>query len=577
MKKLLLIMIFIIGMLHAKGFTRLTVIKPTMPSQAITNLLVNAQDGTVFEFESGMYTNIGNNINIENKHYIALRAAKDANVTFQNSIISLKNTEYLKIKGIDFKNNSAIVLSHTNNFVLNHLYFYNSAISIVDGSMGLIHKCNFNEDEKNMRTPIYIKNDCNVLMRNLKVTNNSKLYTIQVRDESSARILNSEINASKSLGVLDYNYSKMIILNTHFDGLSNVKDNYHYAVEIEKNSQLSASHNIFQNWEVDIWTSNSILQIVNNKFLDSDIGIYAKKNSDLLLQYNTFDKLWAGVQLHRSFAHSTSNLFSNSTYGIMDEKFSSIEIKKDFFKNITKIGIDILNTAAAYIYEVKHRNCKLFGYAAEYSRIYSKSYSDISLPGIGDPQVMEFPIFQLARYAVKGRRFIRRRFSPINIDFSLSAHLLKGYTKNPIKFWNKDGEQEIVNKNTYMIFDKVTNKIVKPDEYKGVELKSNPELAIKKEQRKIVVSPKITTKGNKRYISFRIVSNGVLKSLKFDNVDMNILSYDPSSYTTSERRIRNKKSVYPLIIEGNNYALNYECKRDDPEEIQCEPFHKGDL
>jgi len=578
LRYILLVFVLIVS-LHAEGFKRVVLINPTMPTQTIATMLSNAKDGTVFEFKGGEYS-FNNKVIVENKNSIAIRASKGENVIFKDNLLFFQNTTVLKIQGIHFENNSGIVLGKVDKFYFTDLSFYNSAISI-NGSKGFINKSYFKTKNGAKWTSLYITNSSIVKLEELDIENDSNVYTIDVLNKSKVALLNSKIISLKTIGLLDGNNSKVIVENSTFDGVtpqSNYKKYpFQRALDVDSDSQLIAVGNTFRNYDKDIFLSHSIALIGDNNFINSKFGVSAFKFSNITIKNNKFTSNNISLYLNSSYVGSSNNIFDNSKVGISAYNYARINIENDEFNNIPRSkSIIVSKYSAINLGRVTGSAVKNneYGEVSKNSKIYSRyGYTWISLPGIGDPQVQNNPIdFTVGKVDFSGVDF--SEIKSIQINFSLSAHLLKGYTQEAIEFWNNEGENELIEKNTYVIFDLDTNRIIEPLEYRGVQLKNIPQLSFTKSQRKIELNPIVITKDNKKYISFVIKSNFVLKDIIFNNLPLDILVYKPKSYTTASTRIR--ELHYPLLINGDDFTLKYECSIV-ANQAECKQEVKGSL
>ena len=564
-----LVFIFILLSLNvfANGFDKLIEIKVNMPAVAINALLKNAQSGTLFEFQSGEY-NLGTKGVVLNKNYIALRAAKDANVVFKNTLITFKNISEFKIKNIHFSGNSAIVFKNVRDFDLSYLAFQSSALGVYNNSYGSITHTQFNNTVTSKYIPIYIQNQCSVRISDAKIVNNANVITV-IADNSNLMLLNTQINSSLNIALGGNNNAKIIVNRSVFNGITPQKSGSHRAIDLEKSSQIIVENSKFNNFFIDIFaTYNSIIKLQNNKFENSQYGVFVRDNTDAIIKNCSFVNLFDGVYLEKnSYIESQLNLFTNNDYGIWVGKYSGINIKQDQFQAIKKMGITIKDGCAANIEKVKYKKGHTYCKAEKHSKIYainnlyyhSLQYADISLIGIGDPQVKKSPILMDAK-KTNISTSVFEKIKPIKIDFTLSADLLKGYTTSHIKFWNSNGEEELIEKGSYMILNPIAHKIIEPKEYRGVYLANIPKLVMSKEERNISITPIIDFKNvlSKKYISFDITSNAVINSIQFDGEDIDILYYTLNGYTTVKRRIR-KEGKYPLVLKGKDFIIKYEC------------------
>ena len=146
---------------------------------------------------------------------------------------------------------------------------------------------------------------------------------------------------------------------------------------------------------------------------------------------------------------------------------------------------------------------------------------------------------------------------PVNILF-LTEGCLKGYLKTAIIFTDSDGYDEEIEKGTYLIFDNATHKIIEPEEYNGLELKTSPQLYISKVQRKIVLKSNLLTKNKKKYVSLKIKSNAVISNVKLNNTKLRVIEQTFYGYVTSFRQVKDDRN-YSLVIEGKDFTEIYNC------------------
>jgi hypothetical protein len=546
--------------LFGSGFTQLVVLKPTMPQKLIKSMLENAKDGTVFEFQSGKYKLL-QDINLTTKSDIALRAREDVNVTLIDTVISFNKCKNIKIENLSLVSSSRVLLNEVDKFNINKMKVYNSGFDIRFKSQGSIKNSEFTADDTAKYNPIYIKSKSIVLLDSIKLNSSTKKLFAIYSENSSFELLNSNIVSIYSIGMHAI-ASNIFVHHNHFNGISTGKIGLHRAINLENKSQAYITENNFKNFFIDVLLfDSSIAQIYKNNFFHSSWGVVIQKKTESEILQNKFSGVNFPILLNNSKANISANQYKDYKVGIELRNYSAANIEKENFQDKNDKSIVIRSTSSANLKDIeyiKHTYCM----AEKESKIYSfNKYRRINLPGIGDPQVQEKPI----AISVKPVSFDTHIFGKIklkeklNIDFSLSDKLLKGYTTNSITFYNEEGEEEIIYKDTYIIFDSYTHKIIEPKEYRGVILKKTPSLTINQAQRKIIPKASIWLKNKKRYIVFYIISNIQIKKIIFDTKPIEMHYYTLNGYQTIKRRVR-KDDLYPLILKNDDITLKYECR-----------------
>jgi len=246
---------------------------------------------------------------------------------------------------------------------------------------------------------------------------------------------------------------------------------------------------------------------------------------------------------------------------------------------------NIINTH----YNSKRSYC---GWAHKKSLVYlSNNDHGFSLPGWGDPQVSK------SKLPIEVKQFddftkIFDNIKPLYINDSklinvdkkkekpkdtISTNILKGFLEEDIIVENSDGDEEELEKGTYIVYDKDTKKLIEPKEYKGIELDEEPTVSATSDKRSIIVHPSIKNKRGKYFVYFEIDSNVNIGTILFNEKKLKIKERTTKSYFTKGRRIKDLYAAYPLELVGEGFELHYECRFSGSSQVHCETKEKPEL
>ena len=134
------------------------------------------------------------------------------------------------------------------------------------------------------------------------------------------------------------------------------------------------------------------------------------------------------------------------------------------------------------------------------------------------------------------------------------SKVVKGYLKNDLTF-DVATVVDIIDKDTFLQINLYTNKIEEPKEYENVVLKNIPKLYVPDDKRKIDII------NNKTFISFTLNTNVKIKTIKYDNKQIQIVNNQDYLYKTKPIRQKNKYDLEVILQDGKN--IIYSCNADE--------------
>ena len=597
-----LIILLLLGVsLWGDGFKYYKYVDNSMSSTQIIDTIKNVPNETVVVFKNGDYDFHNEKLEINNKHYIAL-VGDMKRVSLMNLKLYVSNSQNINIYGFKFQD-SSIGLWRVKESIISAISLIKTEIAL-HNSVAKIEKILSQQNYKYV--PIFIEADSIVWLDSVDIYN--ALYVdIYVKD-SSVKLTNSNISNDKANAIEAYN-TKLFIKNTNFNNpnyekvdknyafvamfdksvlwaVQNHFSNYLRAIGIVQNSKAYIENNDFDKFNISILSANSKLIVVNNRF-ENSIGDYGKalylSDSIATIDKNEFSKIYYALDLsNNSKANITNNTFiepiSQKYYKDGETRYyngAGIDVEKNCMANIRT------NTAVNF-------KAKYIGFVSKSAKVYLKDNSDrfiyygsgndpesqIPLP-IDNPTIDDFrKLFDKVQYTEIEYKLLREYK-----EVKKQSHIKKGYLLDDIIVTVKDAEdsyEDEISKDTYMEFDLDTHKIIKPQEYSGIELDEEPPLKIDAKQRKIDIVPKRKTIHSKYLYYFQITSNTDISKILFDGKELKFTQAD-DSYTSKKRRIKDFSKEYDLLLSGDNFSLKYKCSFDTHKNLICKKQRKKQL
>jgi len=580
--KLILILSLLIMTLFADGFKYIKIIKNNTPIDNIVKIINNVQSGTVLRFENGTYDFKNQEIIIDNKNYISIEGRHRDKTIIKNLKLFYNNSNYSQLNGLTY-NRSFLSFFNTKDSYAYNLRLEKSQISItsstcvvqnvisqkehkyvpirMDSSTVEVSKVDI---ENKMSGAIYAKNS-NLTLFNCKLssTNATTLFS----DSSNINIWGNTFkndNTFDSKGTLSF----IVITNSKAFIHKNKFDNFNFGIKTTNSSLSEIFNNEFSRFTyaviINTKSKSRILDNTMKYSINYGRGVYIH-NAQALIQHNEFDYIYVPIHISNS---SEAQIVINKILTITD------------IKNSKGLGIRIDEGCLANIWDNTILNSKYsyIGRAHKKSHVYlSHNDKGFSLPGLGDPQVVDNPYkfnfidpfydFRKDMKKVKIANFSYKYLKIIQNDKELS-NKFKGYLMEDIAI-SFDDYDDVITKGTYVVIE--NNTIIEPKEYKGGKCQNIPKLGFDKVHRNIKIIPIFDNQKN--LLKFKITSKVPLRKISFDNIP---LKYYKTKNLTRARKIRDFEKTYILKIEGKNDKFEeiYSCRFDKTKKVTCRKKEK---
>jgi len=567
------------------------------PINKIVDAINNAKDGTVIKLLNGQYDFKGKVILINDKKNIEIYGENSYKTVLNNlAMFSFLNSKNIGLKNCTLNKCGTIAFTSNNNFLIKDVKFHLTGAKFLgsQGEISYFFSDNGSSDHKLLfygssvivkgsdihNQSIGLFNNSELFILNSKFSNinnsliqsgNSKLYLYK------NNFLNKDLHKNNLTFVLSSDKSTLIAED-------NSIENNEYGIVVKNNSNAYIIHNNFLNNNKSINIFHSTATIINNK-IDKGNGIQPiginLVDSKTSISGNNLKYVFNGIELS---SRSEANIYNNRFGFLLRDYYSKVDSSKYYvgmpvyvFKNslanmFNNISLD---------YESYY-----FSYVDKTSKAYSNNNNKNSNTQGSSNANSKLPISveKLNTSFLDNTKKIIYK-NPEYDKLTLikpkkkKSTIVKGYLVDDIIVTVKDGEESYedeISKDTYMEFNLNTHKIIKPKEYKGIELDEKPPLKIDAKQRKIDILPKRKTVHSKYLAYFQITSNTDISKVLFDGKELKF-SQSNNTFITKKRRIKDFSKEYDLLLSNDTFSLLYKCSFDNNKNFTCVQQPKKEL